>query len=61
MLQLLDWPGLLGKQHRHVLLDPVCASQARVVQQVLVGEVHQAALVDRAYEDLEQRLLQDHQ
>jgi len=61
MLPLSDWLGSLGQHHRDALLNPVRAPQARVVQQVLVGEVHEAALVDRACEDLEQRLPQDHQ
>lgn len=61
MLRLRHWLGSLGQHHGHAFLDPVGASQAGVVQQVLVGDVHQAALVDRAYEDLEQRLLQGHE
>jgi len=60
MLLLRYWLGSLGQQHGNALLDPVCAPQAWVVQQVLIGEVHEAALVDRAYEDREQRLSQDH-
>jgi hypothetical protein len=61
MLPLSDRLGALGQHHRDALLNPVGAPQARVVQQVLVGEVHEAALVDRAGEDLQQRFLQDHQ
>jgi hypothetical protein len=60
VLPLGDRLGSLGQHYRDALLNPVRAPEARVVQQVLVGEVHQAALVDRAHEDLEQRLLQDH-
>src|SRR4029077_3181866 len=52
--------GQLGQHERDVVLDPVQPAQPRVVQHRVVGEVEQAAFVDRAHEDLEQRVLQGH-
>jgi hypothetical protein len=54
MLLLADRLGPCGQQDRDASLDPVGALQARVVEQVLVGEIEQAALIDRADENLEQ-------
>lgn len=61
MLGLSDGLGPLGEQHRNAALYPVRAPQARVVQQVLVSEVQQVALVDWAGEDLQQPFRQDHE
>jgi hypothetical protein len=47
---------LPGQHQRDVVLDPVEPAQPRVVQHRVVGEVEQAALVDRADEDVEQRV-----
>jgi len=60
MLRLRDWFGSLGQQHRDTVGNPVPAPQARVVQQVLIGEVQQGALVDRADEDCQKCLRQGH-
>lgn len=60
MFLLGDWLGPVGEHNRDTLLNPVGAPQPRVVEQVLVGEVHKAALIDRAHEDLQQRVPQGH-
>jgi len=52
--------GLAGQHQRDAALDPVQAAQPRVVKHGVVGEVEQAALVDGAHEDVEQRVLQGH-
>jgi len=52
--------GLAGQHQRDAALDPVQAAQPRVVQDGVVGEIEQPALVDGAHEDVEQRVLQGH-
>jgi hypothetical protein len=47
---------LPGQHKRDVVLDPVEPAQPRVVQHRVVGEVEQAALVNGADEDVEQRV-----
>jgi hypothetical protein len=53
--------GLAGQHQRDPVLDPVQPAQPRVVQHRVAGEVEQAALVDGAYQDVEQRVFQSHQ
>jgi hypothetical protein len=53
--------GLLGEHDRNAVLYPVTALQPRVIQQCLIGEVQQAALVNRADQDLKQRFVQGHE
>ena len=60
MLLLGHRDRLAGPHQRDAVLDPVQAAQPRVVQHGVVGEVEQATLVDRAHEDIEQRVLQGH-
>jgi hypothetical protein len=52
VLVLGDRHGPLGEHHRDAVLYPVAAPQPRVVQQSVLGEVEQAALVDGANQDL---------
>jgi hypothetical protein len=52
--------GLVAQHERHAVLDPVPSAQPRVVQHGVVGEIQQAALVDRADQDVEQGVLQRH-
>jgi hypothetical protein len=53
VLRLRDGLRPLGEQHRDAALNPVRAPQPRVVEQVLVSEVQQVALVDWTGEDLQ--------
>jgi len=61
VLVVADRRGPLREHHRDAVLDPVASPQPGVVQQRLVGEVQQAALVNGADQDVEQRLVQGHQ
>jgi hypothetical protein len=48
-----------ARQHqRDIVLDPLPPAQPRVVQHRVVGETEQAALIDEAHEETEQRALQ---
>jgi hypothetical protein len=49
--------GLLGQHQRYAVLDPVQPVQPGVVEQLVVGEVQQTALVDGTHQDVEQRVL----
>jgi hypothetical protein len=56
-----DRRGLLGQHHRNPVLDPVAAPQPQVIEQGLIGEVQQAALVNGADQKLKQRFVQGHE
>jgi hypothetical protein len=60
VLRLGDRDGLAGQHQRDPVLDPVQPAQPRVVQHRVAREVEQAALVDGAHEDVEQRVFQSH-
>ena len=60
VLLVADGLGIVRQHDRHVVADLITASQPRVVQQLLVGEVQQTALVDWADKYVEQRLFQCH-
>jgi hypothetical protein len=52
--------GTVGQHHGHVVADLVPTAQPRVIQDLLVREIQQTALVDRADKYVEQRLFQCH-
>ena len=60
MLVGVDLDRLVGQHHRDAVVDPLRPLQARVVQEVLVGEIPQALLVDRAGEDLQKARIEAH-
>src|SRR5260370_14636815 len=61
MLVVGDGRGPLGEHHGNVVLDPVAAPQPGVIEQSLIGEVQEAALVNRADQNLKQRFVQGHE
>ena len=60
MLLVGEGLGTVGQHHGHVVADLVPTAQPRVIQDLLVREIQQTALVDRADKYVEQRLFQCH-
>jgi hypothetical protein len=56
-----DRRGPLGEHHGNIVLYPVAAPQPGVIEQCLIGEVQQAALVNGADQDVKQRFFQGHE
>ena len=52
--------ALIGQHDRYSVTDPVAAAQPRVVQEVILGEVEQRLLVDRAGQEAQQQWVQTH-